>query len=399
MSRLLLALVTAATVAAPTAGARAASWCADPLWAHEWGVHVYGADGAAIPSPVALPDWFHTPARSAAGLAPAAVRDLPADNGVRFLPVLHLYSAVAPSAPIPLGVEVGFAAGPASAWYPAVDTLRPFSEATGPAAKARREALVAARQARTSYGQNAPLPADPTRQLVWDRLELTAAPLGTPSPDDAPWIAAARKLDALWVNRGAESERFVFYEAGTAEPLPLALRRADGWAPGHRAYVLENRGPHPVHDLVLTHEERGESYVFGADRVPAGGAVTFVLEQHRAKDRRAATWGRLEHALVDPVMPAPLRGAYPTAGPCAMMRDPAIPFEAAQGHGLFRGEVDLLLSVWGERFFDQRGTTLVWREDDAALSAAIPLSIYTDMYHYVVLQRAGLALWEHVTLP
>jgi hypothetical protein len=29
----------------------------------------------------------------------------------------------------------------------------------------------------------------------------------------------------------------------------------------------------------------------------------------------------------------------------------------------------------------------------------MPLGIYTDMFHYPVINRLGLALWEGVTLP
>ena len=82
-----------------------------------------------------------------------------------------------------------------------------------------------------------------------------------------------------------------------------------------------------------------------------------------------------------------------------MGRDPALPVEAAAGHRLYPGEVDTLLGAWGARLFDQPGTTVVYREDAAALDAAMPLAIYADMFHFVVLHRAGLALWEHVTLP
>jgi len=386
---MLLALAVVLVAPRATAGLM----CAQPLVAHEWGVHVYATDGAPVASPVALPGWFH---RSALIPSSGAVRDLPADNGVRFLPVLHFYAAGASSAPIPVGVEVGFGAGPASVWFPQVDRLRSAAEANGAAAAAAREALLTARAARGPMAQHPPLPADPTRQLIWDRLELTAGPRIAPADSDVPWVASARKLDALWVNHGPESERFVFYEAGTAEPLPLALKRDRSWAPGHRAYALENRGAHPVHDVFLTHEEAGTTYVFTASTVAAGGAVRFVLEEHAVKDRRAATRGRLRAALTGAHGGADVLPANPG---CVMGRDPAIPVEEPAGHRLFAGEVDLILAIWGERFFDRPGTTLVWREDAATLSAATPLSLYTDMFHYVVLQRAGLALWEHVRLP
>ena len=377
--------------------ARADVWCASPLWAHEWGVHVYGGDGAPLPTPVPLPSWFHTPRQPAAPTAPTSVRNLPVDSGMRELPVLHLYGQTA--AAIPLGIDVGFSAGPASAWFPAVDVLRSAAEANSAAAAAARAALLTARSDRLARRSTAPVPADPTRQLGWDRLDLTATPSSPPHPDAAPWIAAARALDALWVNRGAESERFVFYEAHTAEPLPLALRRDSGWTATHRAYVLDNRGKHPVHDVLLIHAERGKTYVFAAKTVSAGGQARFVLEDHAVADRRAATWDRLRAALVDPAQPEPPKGPQPSGTPCVTDRDPAYPFERVDGHGLYRGEVELLLGVWGARFFDQPGTSVVWREDAAALAEAMPLALFTDMYHHVLIHRAGLALWERVQLP
>jgi len=388
----LLGLVTMS----PAPSARADAWCARPVWAHEWGVHVYATDGAPVASFEGLPEWFHT-GDTPSATVPPAVRNLPADSGMRRLPVVHFYSW--DEASVPVAVEVGFTTGPASAWFPAVDTRRLAAPANSEAARKARAALADARLERQAGRSTAALPLDPTKQLVWDRLELTKAPAASAYRTDEPWITKARALPARWVNRASESERFVFYEAASAEPLPLRIRRAKGYAPGHRAYVLENRGAHAVHDVLLTHEERGESYVFGVETLPVGGQARFVLEGLVVEDRRAATWDRLRAALTDGVFKAWPAVPYPTAGPCAMGRDPAIPVERAEGHRLFADEVELLLSYWGERFFDQPGTTVVWREDAATLDAVMPLSIYTDMFHYVRLRRAGLALWEHVVLP
>lgn len=38
--------------------AHARSWCANPLWVHEWGVHVFNAAGERIIDPVAWPKFF-----------------------------------------------------------------------------------------------------------------------------------------------------------------------------------------------------------------------------------------------------------------------------------------------------------------------------------------------------
>jgi hypothetical protein len=82
-----------------------------------------------------------------------------------------------------------------------------------------------------------------------------------------------------------------------------------------------------------------------------------------------------------------------------MMRNPAVPVEHAEGHRLYAQEVDAMLDVWGASFFDAQGTTITYREDTAYLDQEMPLSIYTDMYNFVLLRRAGLAVWSHVPLP
>jgi hypothetical protein len=82
-----------------------------------------------------------------------------------------------------------------------------------------------------------------------------------------------------------------------------------------------------------------------------------------------------------------------------MQRDPAQPAENAEGHALYAHEADAILRVWGARMFDRDGTTIVYREDGRYLDEVMPLSVYTDMYHFPLVRRAGLALWENVGLP
>jgi len=399
MRRLLLALLLV-PFAAP---AHAESWCAYPLWVHEWGVHVFAADGkpAAVEE---LPDYFHPPAGGARSDAQKAVRNLPADSGVRALPVLHFYSSGSLSSPIPVAVEVGFTHGAASAWYPAVDRLRPADEANGPEAAAMRakiEKLRAARKAAGPFGRDgelAPIPLDTTRQLAWVRIDLTPKPVRTPASTGEDWVQLARKFSALWANSDGESERFVFYEAGTDERVPLMLVRGDTFGKGRRHYVLHNTSGHAVHDVFVVTREKAKSYVFYAPAIPAGKSAGFLIEDHLVKDVEDATVGRLRRALVDPAATEAPKD-YRWGDGCVMGRDPALPFEEAASHKLFASEVDLILEVWGARFFEQQGTTIVYREDTEALDAAMPLSIYTDMYNFVVLHRAGLAVWEHVKLP
>lgn len=401
-----LASALALVLAAPS-GAHAKSWCAYPLWVHEWGVHVF--DGAGRPRATGLlPDFFHREVTGTAAAGPA-VRELPADGGERDLPVVHFYSPRrGDGVHIPVGLEVGFTGGPASTWFPQVDLFRSAAAANGPTALAARASLVALRAARAAAGtwvggpdgKRAPLPEDPTRQLVWSRLELTDRPPREPAATDVPWVRAARGLDALWVSRGDEAERFVFYEAESREALPLALVRGATYGPGRRHYELVNRGPDAVHDVFVVHREGGRAFVFFAPQIPARASAGFLLEDHEVTGREGpATEDALRAVLVDPTQPTPPATYDWNVDRCVMQRDPALPVEEADGHRLYRGEVDTLLGVWRERFFGQPGTTILYREDQATLGRAMPLSVYTDMYNFVVLRRAGLALWERVPLP
>ncbi len=382
---------------APPHPARAESWCAYPLWVHEWGVHVFGADGAPAAGP-ALPDHFHTPAKPGAPDARGpAVRTLPIDSGMRALPVLHFYARAGLSSPIPLGLEVGFGAGDATAWFPEVDLLRAAADANGPAALAARLQLIALRHAPPATGR-APVPPDPTRQLVWSRLDLTPEPTRAPPPTTAAWVADTRKYPSLWVNGQRESERFVFYEAKTHERPLIRIQRASDWSPTRRHLALHNVGTDPVYDVFFVHREGTQTFVFYAPSIPAGQSAGLLLDDHAvtARDLTAATTDRLRTALVDQTAPQPPKDDRWDMDHCVMGRDPALPFERAVGHRLYRHEIDTVLAVWGPRFFAQPGTTVLYREDIALLDRVMPLSLYTDMYNHIVLRRLGLALWEHV---
>lgn len=391
--RFLFVTLVSVLVAAPVAHAE--SWCAYPLWVHEWGVQSF--DGQGVPTAATLPSWFHQSARP--GSSQPSVRDLPADGGQRALPVLHFYSGgtLSPNS-IPVGIEVGFRRGAATDWYPQVQGLRTAAQANSPAAAAARTRLVAARAARTSMGSGVPLDRDPTRQLFWDRLDLSAQPTRSAHASTTPWIESARQLDSLWVNGDQESERFMFYEGATRERPLIRLERGSRYSPSRRHIVVHNRSAYPVHDVILTHREGERVFVAHIPRVPAGRRAGFILEEHDVApaDQDVRTRGLLRDRLVDTSTRTSPRM---DSNDCTMMRDPAIPVESAVSHRLYSAEVDLLLQTWGAGFFDGAGTTLVYREDTTYLDTMLPISIYTDMYNYVVLHRAGLAVQRGVALP
>lgn len=381
---------------------RAEMWCADPLWVHEWGVVVFG--GSDVPRSGAgpsLPAFFHSRTGAASALGPP-VREMPVDGGDRLLPVLQFYSP-GNWRPVPVGLEVGFTHGAASQWYPQVDGLRSAADAHGSAAQTGRAQLLASRAARGGMPGLAPLGRDPTRQLAWDHLVLEDTARHPAATSSTPWVDRLRGLQgALWVNGAQESERFVFYEGRTTETTALTIERGPSFAPGRRHLVLRNRSTHAIHDLLLVHREARAVYVLHAPQIPAGQSAGFVLEEHRVDGAavETATRGVLRAAMVDATQPAPPTSySWGGADGCVMQRDPAIPVESAVDHRLYADEADAVLAIWGARFFDATGTTVVYREDTAQLDEVMPLSIYTDMYHFVVPHRLGLALMEHVTLP
>jgi hypothetical protein len=380
-------------VALLSLSAQAESWCAYPLYAHEWGVQVFSADGAPQ-APVELPNWFH---RGGSGDAwtEEPVRTLPADSGVRALPVVQFYAPAQWSRTVPLGVEVGFTQGEASVWYPQVDQRRPAAEANGGAARRSYGHLAEQRANRQPYfggeGSGA-LPGDPRAQLLWDRLELSPDRLNKPMIAGPDWLTALRDLDALWVNRGSQTERFLFYEADTRERPALRVERGETWAPDRPHYLLVNDSAYPVHDVFVL-AERG-SQGFYAPQIPAGASAGFLLDGPGPDDPRA----HLRQALVDHAQPAPAED-YSWAGEdCVMGRDPAVPITEASGHRLYAAEVDIILDVWAPRLFAADDTVILYREDTEALAELMPLGIYTDMFHFVDLRRLGLVLWEGLDL-
>ncbi|MCB9758538.1 MAG: hypothetical protein H6739_01730 [Alphaproteobacteria bacterium] len=388
-------LLTLALLAAP---AHAKSWCATPLVVHEWGVQVFDARGQAQAG-VPLPPWFYTLPPNPTEVA-EPVRGLPPDNGERALPVLQFYAGRSYGSPV--AVEVGFTQGQASAWYPQVDRYTPARVANGPEAAERRAALLTARAEQgdlqsifeRSQGENPLLPPDPTRQLAWDALALTPeSDHGQPLPTDVPWVQQLREVEgALWVQQGEAMERFLFYEAETSESPAVRIERIEDGREGHVKVV--NTSDWPIYDVFVVTNKNEQRSVFYAPAIPAGRSAGFLLSEHTLDD--PAAW--LRTRLLERDDPLSRYSSMMGDGECVMGRDPAVPVERAEGHGLYDAEIDVLLDVWGERFFEQPGTTVVYRESTVSLDALMPLSIYTDMTRFVVLNRTGLVLWEGLDL-
>jgi hypothetical protein len=329
--------------------AAAESWCAAPLTVHEWGVQVFSADGRPLAGPP-LPDWFHTTAGGPAHLAPP-VAELEADSGIRTLPILQFYAPRVWGEDIPLAADVGFAQGSPAVWYPQVD-------------------------------------AATDEALFWRRLDLLRQAPARLAADTVGWVAPLRDIDdALWVTRGTEADRFLFYEGSTRESPALRITHGPT-ADNH--YILHNTADWDVHDVFVVHVEDGQRALWYAPKIPAGRSAGFLLDA-RSDDPAALMRGRQTVAR-------PTEGWSMMDGDCVMMRQPAEPFVTTDDHRLYPEELAVLLSVWEDRFFTGDGSRILYREDTAALDALVPLSLYTDMYHTIQTSRLGLVLIEGVAL-
>jgi hypothetical protein len=321
----------------------ARTWCAAPIVAHEWGVTALRPGGGVV-LPTELPPWF---ARS--GVEPLAgprVRDLPADSGERTLPVVQFWAPGGVSGEVPAAATVGFTQGSATVWFPPVDVLALH---------------------------------DPKAQLQWESLTLTTHPTGALGVvGGSPWVERLRTAPPtngagpLWVNRGADSERFLFYEGRTREvSAVVAAPEGDGW-------TVHNRSDWPVHDVWLVRDGRRGHVV----RLEPGATQRVRFDAAVDAAWRSEVWSGLVDTTATPPEPCLVQN-----------RDPATPAQRPSGHQLYASEVDTMFQVWGPRLLAAT-PHLMYREDPAALDAVMPVSLYTDMAHWFDWRRLGLVLVE-----
>ncbi|MDX9722241.1 MAG: hypothetical protein RBU37_15975 [Myxococcota bacterium] len=352
-----------------SASAWAESWCASPIFVHEWGVHTFGqcstelGEQAKCPIDTKLPSYFHREGPAVNDVS-RHVKDEPVDTGEREIPVIQVYSKGGWSDRIPLAVELGFANGQAQVWYPQVD---------------------------------ARLANDEPIELVWSQLSGSETPL-KPAPDtELDWILGLRKVpDALWLNHKDETERFIFYEGDSQESAALRLRKGEQYSPEKRHLLIENTSDADVEDVFLSFRGDGHSFLFFAPKIPAKSSAGFILEEHELSndDWAKSSRSQLRKRLLEPLA---LDAIDPWTN-CIMGRDPAQPYSISSGYRLYSEELEVLLALWAERFFDSQGYTLLYRESTAYVDQQVPLRVYTDMYYYVVLSRLSLALMENVLI-
>lgn len=391
----------------------AASWYAQPIIVHEWGVNTYDWSGKAQQMPV-FPDFIYTDQKPGIPTSNKnIVKQLPPDSGIRFKPLLYFYPLGI--APIKVGVEVRFAFGYANAWYPQVDIYR-----TAAQVKEAKPPVVRDKSSPTLIGVHPlpPAPNDERFELVWNELSLTPgsiAPQEAKMKDDLPalhWIHDARNVDAATVSNGTggEAEKFVFYEGINTEGPKICI------IPEGNAYSVVNTGNHTIYDVTCIFRSGGVRYSTHIDELPPmpqqvldsgkGAAVIPAMNLPALLSMKVDALSASEQQKSDQEMVAREMSALVddlTKGGAllpqnVMMRDPADAQPATTMHTLYQKEAEGLAKIWRKDFFEQEGFTIIYRESPAYLDLAMPLNLYTDMYHYILLNRCGLVCNNHIPL-
>lgn len=290
----------------------AGNWHSLPMTVHEWGVNAFdwNADDRLVQE---LPDYLYTDKKPGTPIAKPEkrVRDLPADSGVRYKPILYFYTPEKYNIEKPpqVAVEMRFAFGHANAWWPQVNQYRTEemtrrveapdwnawkqqalkkyerwvkANPNRPAAVERWESELAiynqlAERAQIAWLSNRlrsrgtpDYPEDGRMQLIWDKLTLhNAVPEGQSLPGenlaDDHWVKVAREVDAAYVSNGGEAERYLFYEGKTREQPAIAIlpsRSGMKWlnwlAPSgdDREVAVVNVSEYAIYDVVAVYRDR-----------------------------------------------------------------------------------------------------------------------------------------------
>ncbi|MCD4823552.1 MAG: hypothetical protein K8S55_03020 [Phycisphaerae bacterium] len=408
-----------AVVAITAQSAAAASWVAQPLTVHEWGVNEFDWSGRLGDPLEGLPAFIYTDKSPGKSLpAPAQkVKALPPDSGCRAKPILYFYPSGGRDN-VPVGVEVRFAFGYVNAWWPQVNVYRTPKQV----AAAKPVDWVTWRKKHSQLpfarGKTLEIPDDKRFELVWYDLKLTkklpkglSLP-GTKLPKDH-WVKLARQPDSRYVSNGKQVEKYLFYEGATREVPAVTILPPNQL---DKRYHIVNTGEFPIYDVLVIYRDKDRQWTkymavlppvpAAKKRIPGWGhdvrQITSLPIPDFAKlpadkvmgdeEFRRRTSGRLVEALT-------IGGHYTGTlygGP--YLRDPAAPQPPTKMHHLFKAEAEALEKIWRKDFFQSGGLTIVYRESPAYLDKAMPLNIYTDMHHYIKLSRCGLVLNRNIQL-
>lgn len=387
-------------------------WYAHPIVVHEWGVNDYDwAKGVAVAQK--MPDFIYTdkapgkPVRTPA----LRVKDMGPDSGIRLKPILYFHPSAYSNKAVPVAVEVRFAYGNANAWWPQVNVYRTPDQVAD--AKA---VDWDAWHKQLGKGRMRPpkIPDDERFELVWHHLTLSKnvpkglSLSGADLPDDH-WVKVARQVGSHYVSNGKQVEKYLFYE-GTTKRTPVVTVLPVG---RYKNHYLVNVGDHPIYDVFAVYRDtkRGQiwtRYLAVMPPVPkipkedlawGGHAVQQIVslplpdynmmpagDPMSEKQYAARTTERLLETLT----------SGHVFGGCRGFRDPADHQPPTRIHQLYHDEAVALEAIWHKDFFEAEGLTIIYRESPAYLDEAMPLHIYTDKSHCVVLSRCGLVLNRNV---
>jgi len=395
-------------------------WEAVPIVVHEWGVNVFDWSGG-VHDPQ-FPGFCYTDEApgDVLGQPEQRARDLPPDSGIRTKPVLYFYLPEHDEA-VAIDVETRFAFGRAAAWYPQVSVYRT------PAEVAEAEPIDweawrgEANQGRLrNFRENVAVPEDERFELVWNGLTLNSElPQGVALADeglaDDHWWSIARDVPgAAYVSNGSEAERFLFYEGATRELPAVAVVNQYTFNRAGLSTHLVNVSDETIYDVLVIYRapdgRRWVGYQSELQPMPVQPAADAAQVQLRVAALAipdfaampADQWiaagddKRFEQLTNGRVYEAMLDGGILPAG--FLMRDPADPQPATVTHALFPREAEVVLEIWQADFFDAPGLTILYRESPAYLDRAMPLHIFSDMYHYVDLSRCGWVLNQNVPI-
>lgn len=388
----------------------AASWFAQPIIVHEWGVNTYDWSGKAQKMPT-FPDFIYTDQKPGKVTANKnIVKNLPPDSGIRRKPLLYFYPPS--NMPTKVGAEVRFAFGYANVWYPQVDVYRTPEQVKHAKPPVQLEQKL---QEIPLPQRLNPVPSDERFELVWNELTLNPDSPDAKIHQDLPeshWIHDARNVDAATVSNGTggEAEKFVFYEGiNTEGPKVAILAGKDG-------YSIVNTGNHTIYDVTCIYRFGSVRHSTRIDELAPmpqqnlnsgkGAAVTPSMNLPALLDMKVDALSAEEQVKADQEMLQremntlikSLTKGSSLLPQNVMMRDPADSQPATTMHTLYQKEAQGLAKIWSKDFFEQEGLTIIYRESPAYLDLAMPLNLYTDMYHFIQLNRCGLVCNNHIPL-
>lgn len=302
-------------------GLRAQSATDPYLTAHEWGTFtsIAGKDGHAV-------EWL--PLTGSTDL-PSFVQHF---SGVRFkggllgtvrmeTPVLYFYT----NRETTVSVEVSFAKGLITEWYPQASRVFPVSS-------------VEPKYASFPVGDWALYQKHPNGSISWDAVELEPRSFAEfPQDASSNHYYAARETSATPLRvktaNGLQSEKFLFYRGVSTFAVPLATKIGDDGSVG-----VENLADDDIPAMLLF-ERRGDRLGFRVVEQPAGAVQLNAPELN-------GDINSLKQTVVDMLV----------------------------AQGLYQDEAEAMFETWRDSWFEE-GSRLLYIVPRSFVDSILPLTI------------------------